>query len=305
MMNCLLTFRSCIQGHARATAHFPELVLNGFVTRLGHTVGRLFQTFFPPMPEFQGRQVVTLHNQRDFLFFRRHRYVFASSCLVLQQFMLREWQTCRYAFRSPEKVALQEIGPRFTLKLRSIKKGLPAVKNLGAPSKPLEFDAGGDEDAMVKNAPEPGIAADEQPGPDRKAVVPPTEDEYVWIWNVSNADVSRLLYTNTSHSPSWRPPDGHSSCRRVPYEPPRLAGHGVFIEVPGFQTATSLAASEMFNSNFPAWRPHRSFHVSSMSLRSKLASYRVHGWCGDTAIPRGDFQCSRLLLHINREAIRS
>lgn len=62
-----------LQGHARPTEHFPELVLNGFVTRLGHTVGRLFQTMFPPMPEFQGRQVVTLHNQRDFLFFRRHR----------------------------------------------------------------------------------------------------------------------------------------------------------------------------------------------------------------------------------------
>ena len=27
----------------------------------------MFQTLFPQMPEFQGRQVVTLHNQRDFL----------------------------------------------------------------------------------------------------------------------------------------------------------------------------------------------------------------------------------------------
>lgn len=62
-----------IFGHARATPHNPELVLNGFVTRLGHAVGRMFQTLFPPMPEFQGRQVVTLHCQRDFLFFRRHR----------------------------------------------------------------------------------------------------------------------------------------------------------------------------------------------------------------------------------------
>ena len=71
------------QGHARATAHFPELVLNGFVTRLGHTVGRLFQTLFPPVPEFQGRQVVTLHNQRDFLFFRRHRYRHVNSNALL------------------------------------------------------------------------------------------------------------------------------------------------------------------------------------------------------------------------------
>ncbi|EJD47914.1 Brix-domain-containing protein [Auricularia subglabra TFB-10046 SS5] len=95
-----------IFGHARASPHHPELILNGFVTTLGHTVGRMFQTLFPPLPEFEGRQVVTLHNQRDFLFFRRHRY----------------------AFRSTEKVALQEIGPRFTLKLRWLKKSLPAPK---------------------------------------------------------------------------------------------------------------------------------------------------------------------------------
>lgn len=63
-----------VQGHARATPHHPELVLNGFVTRLGHACGRMFQTAFPQLPEFQGRQVVTLHNQRDFIFFRRHRY---------------------------------------------------------------------------------------------------------------------------------------------------------------------------------------------------------------------------------------
>lgn len=31
---------------------------------------------FPPQPEFQGRQVLTVHNQRDYLFWRRHRYVF-------------------------------------------------------------------------------------------------------------------------------------------------------------------------------------------------------------------------------------
>ena len=61
------------KGHARATPHHPELVLNGFVTRLGHACGRMFQTAFPQLPEFQGRQVVTLHNQRDFIFFRRHR----------------------------------------------------------------------------------------------------------------------------------------------------------------------------------------------------------------------------------------
>jgi ribosome production factor 1 len=75
----LPSFAHVHQGRARATPHHPELILNNFVTRLGHAVGRMFQTLFPPMPEFQGRQVVTLHNQRDFLFFRRHRCVSTTS----------------------------------------------------------------------------------------------------------------------------------------------------------------------------------------------------------------------------------
>lgn len=158
--------------------------MNGFVTRLGHTVGRLFQTLFPPMPEFQGRQVVTLHNQRDFLFFRRHRY----------------------AFRSVEKVQLQEIGPRFTLKLRSLKKGLPAVKALGELSKPLEFDSFDDEAQEVAKPKQDAEAndgeamdQDEQPEPSEskpKKVIPPKDDEYQWMWKVRPpcpADTSSLL----------------------------------------------------------------------------------------------------------------
>ncbi|EJD08536.1 Brix-domain-containing protein [Fomitiporia mediterranea MF3/22] len=167
-----------ISGHARSTDHFPELVLNNFVTRLGHTVGRMFQTLFPPMPEFQGRQVVTLHNQRDFLFFRRHRY----------------------AFRSTEKAALQEIGPRFTLKLRWMKKGIPAVQALGQPLKPLELapdeggdteklnDASGAEVAVPDNSEETAAHEDEETSETeshteaKKKIVPPTKDEYIWMW---------------------------------------------------------------------------------------------------------------------------
>ncbi|WLF80408.1 Ribosome production factor 1 [Lodderomyces elongisporus] len=91
-----------IKGHGRATDHIPELVLNNFNTRLGKTVGRLFQSIFPHRPELQGRQVITLHNQRDYIFLRRHRYV----------------------FRNEEKVGLQELGPQFTLKLRRLQKGV-------------------------------------------------------------------------------------------------------------------------------------------------------------------------------------
>jgi len=66
-----------IKNHGTSTNHVPELVLNGFGTRLGHRTGRFLGSLFPhDKPEFQGRQVVTFHNQRDFLFVRHHRYVF-------------------------------------------------------------------------------------------------------------------------------------------------------------------------------------------------------------------------------------
>ncbi|KAJ3045900.1 Ribosome production factor 1 [Rhizophlyctis rosea] len=90
-----------IRGHGRVGPQKPELILNNFNTRLGHTIGRMFASLFPHVPEFQGRQVATLHNQRDFIFFRRHRYI----------------------FRDGERCDLQELGPRFTLKLRSLQKG--------------------------------------------------------------------------------------------------------------------------------------------------------------------------------------
>ncbi|KAE9615329.1 putative anticodon-binding, Brix domain-containing protein [Lupinus albus] len=50
--------------------------MNNFTTRLGHPVGRLIQSLFPQDPEFKGRRVVTFHNQRDFIFFRHHWYIF-------------------------------------------------------------------------------------------------------------------------------------------------------------------------------------------------------------------------------------
>ncbi|KAG4305031.1 hypothetical protein PORY_001706, partial [Pneumocystis oryctolagi] len=92
----------CIYRHGRATSHIPELIISNFTTKLGLTVGRMFRSLFPAQPEFEGRQVVTIHNQRDFIFVRRHRYV----------------------FKNEVKVGLQELGPRFTLKLRLVQRGI-------------------------------------------------------------------------------------------------------------------------------------------------------------------------------------
>ncbi|KAL4260542.1 U3 snoRNP protein/Ribosome production factor 1 [Pleurotus pulmonarius] len=200
-----------IFGHGRATPHHPELILNGFVTRLGLAVGRMFQTLFPPVPEFQGRQVATLHNQRDFLFFRRHRY----------------------AFRSPEKVALQEIGPRFTLKLRSLRKDIPAVTRFGDAPPELCFEVGADEEAggegsLEGEVPESNVAepaekvnegeevkdetmdapthettqtseTNEPTDVDanskkQKQKVPPKQDEFLWQWKPELETTRRTFF---------------------------------------------------------------------------------------------------------------
>ncbi|RHY12460.1 hypothetical protein DYB38_000737 [Aphanomyces astaci] len=90
-----------IVNHARKTSHQPEVILNNFNTRLGHRIGRFLGSFFEHKPDFVGRQVVTFHNQRDFVFVRQHRYVFENG----------------------KKARLQEIGPKFTLKLRWLQDG--------------------------------------------------------------------------------------------------------------------------------------------------------------------------------------
>jgi ribosome production factor 1 len=118
-----------LPGHGNPTNHYPELILNNFRTPLGLLTARLFLTLFPPQPELQGRQVVTLHNQRDYIFVRRHRYVF------------RDKRTTEKSVVGPDgkeikgveeiRAGLQELGPRFTLKLRRVDKGIGRAGSQG------------------------------------------------------------------------------------------------------------------------------------------------------------------------------
>lgn len=84
------------------TTHRPEVILNNFSTRLGLTVGRMLGALFHYEPQFRGRRAVTFHNQRDYIFFRHHRYEFTSD---------------------GKRAKLRELGPRFTLKLISLQQG--------------------------------------------------------------------------------------------------------------------------------------------------------------------------------------
>jgi len=91
-----------IDESAKNTGFSPELIFKNFDTKLGHRLSRILNSLFPHTPQIEGRQVVTFHNQRDYIFFRHHRFVFNEDF---------------------DKVNLQEIGPRFCLRLLSIQKG--------------------------------------------------------------------------------------------------------------------------------------------------------------------------------------
>lgn len=93
---------------------------------------------------------------------------------------------------------MQEIGPRFTLKLRWVKKNIPAVRNFGEAPKPLEFDT------------EEGV---EEPQKQMVAtVIPPREDEYIWQWKVNFSQTRLTTLAHSPISPSLRPRGAHSSC---------------------------------------------------------------------------------------------
>jgi len=112
---------------------------------------------------------------------------------------------------------LQEIGPRFTLKLRSLRIGLPAVKEFGEPSTKLEFDefedaaAGGGHsegkspdrpsaEAVDKGGKEEDMEDEESESKPRKKTKLPTVDEYQWQWKVSDLG-SHFVWQRTDHMP--------------------------------------------------------------------------------------------------------
>ena len=125
-----------VPNHGSATSHVPELVLNGFGTRLGHRVGRFLGSLFPHNAQFQGRQVATFHNQRDYIFVRHHRYIFEEGHEVIKDTSKTKKENDdgdneddeentkkKKKEKKKTKARLQELGPRFTLKLRWIQEG--------------------------------------------------------------------------------------------------------------------------------------------------------------------------------------
>ena len=93
-------------------------------------MGRFMGSLYPHSPEFQGRQVVTMHNQRDFIFVRHHRYIFKKNQSAFAEANHRKKADKKLAKKQQSKVAakpikatLQEMGPQFTLKMRWLQQG--------------------------------------------------------------------------------------------------------------------------------------------------------------------------------------
>ncbi|KAJ2906682.1 RNA processing factor 1 [Zalerion maritima] len=128
-----------LPGHGNPTNHFPELLLNNFKTPLGLLTARLFLTLFPQKAEFQGRQVVTLHNQRDYIFVRRHRYVFREKRETEKNVQGSDGKDVRGV--EGVRAGLQELGPRFTLKLRRVDKGIGRAGSEGDDATQWEWKA--------------------------------------------------------------------------------------------------------------------------------------------------------------------
>ncbi|KAH6890400.1 anticodon-binding protein [Thelonectria olida] len=128
-----------LPGHGNPTNHYPELLLNNFKTPLGLLAAKLFMTLFPPRPEFQGRQVVTLHNQRDYIFVRRHRYVFRDKRATEKSIVGADGKELKGV--EDIRAGLQELGPRFTMKLRRVDKGIGRAGSDGDDATQWEWKA--------------------------------------------------------------------------------------------------------------------------------------------------------------------
>ena len=101
LMNVI--YQDEIAGHGTSAGFNPEIIFKNFKTNLGYRVTRCLNALFPKNEELKGRELILFHNQRDYIFFRYYRYIFT------EEF---------------KNVNLQEIGPRFVMRLLSVQRGV-------------------------------------------------------------------------------------------------------------------------------------------------------------------------------------
>ena len=111
--------------------HKPEILTTNFKTRLGARVSKQLESMFPAVGDDVGRRSLVFHNQRDFIFFRHYRYIFRNVSVkgneeeevAMKKDLFdpdRDDSDCEDEGPKPPSCQLKEIGPRMTLRLRSL-----------------------------------------------------------------------------------------------------------------------------------------------------------------------------------------
>lgn len=88
------------QGVDTMSEAYPHMIFHNFSTQLGERVTNILKHIFP-VPKDESRRVITFANQDDFISFRNHSYKKTGH----------------------KQVELQELGPRFEMRLYQIKLG--------------------------------------------------------------------------------------------------------------------------------------------------------------------------------------
>merc|ERR1712113_115322 len=97
--------------HGHSSNEPPELFLSNFNTNLGCKVAQMLASLFHKKKRIRSNRVVTFHNQKDYIFFRHHRY-----CFTANENEKRKIISCTTPI-------INELGPRFTLKLLYLHDG--------------------------------------------------------------------------------------------------------------------------------------------------------------------------------------
>lgn len=94
-----VVMRHDIPDIAHMSEQFPHLIFHNLKSTLGQRVTKILKNLFP-VPKKESKRVVTFANNDDFILFRHHTYQYVN-----------------------KELELNEVGPRFQLKLYQIKLG--------------------------------------------------------------------------------------------------------------------------------------------------------------------------------------
>ena len=93
-----IILRNNIKNCGDISTHMPEVLFAHFTGATGQALGIMVKKLFDGLPDFRGRQILSLCKKNNFIFIRFHRYIFSTT---------------------GKDVKIQELGPKITLKFEN------------------------------------------------------------------------------------------------------------------------------------------------------------------------------------------